>query len=102
MKANIYKSTIAVVGLVASAFVPMAWPWSLTGPSFAFGCPHPARSRQQGRMRIDSLTLENPATGQGETEQEALKNIQVAIQEYLAARDELLEDATIREVDVAS
>ncbi len=39
---------------------------------------------------------------QGETEQEALKNIQVAIQEYLAARDELLEDATIREVDVAS
>lgn len=39
---------------------------------------------------------------QGETEQEALENIQVAIQEYLAARDELLEDATIREVDVAS
>ena len=39
---------------------------------------------------------------QGETEQEALENIQVAIQEYLATRDELLQGATIREVDVAS
>ncbi len=39
---------------------------------------------------------------QGETEQEALQNIQVAIQEYLAARDDLLKDATVREVDVAS
>ena len=39
---------------------------------------------------------------QGETEQEALENIQVAIQEYLATRDELLKGATIREVDVAS
>jgi predicted RNase H-like HicB family nuclease len=39
---------------------------------------------------------------QGQTEEEALDNIQAAIQEYLAARDELLKDATIREVDVAS
>ncbi len=39
---------------------------------------------------------------QGETEQQALENIQVAIQEYLATRDELLKGATIREVDVAS
>ena len=39
---------------------------------------------------------------QGKTEQEALENIQAAIQEYLAAREELLKDATIREVDVAS
>ena len=38
---------------------------------------------------------------QGETEEEALHNIQDAIQEYLAAVDELLEDATVREVDVA-
>jgi predicted RNase H-like HicB family nuclease len=38
---------------------------------------------------------------QGETEEEALHNIQDAIQEYLAAIDELLEDATVREVDVA-
>ncbi len=39
---------------------------------------------------------------QGQTEEEALDNIQIAIQEYLAARDELLKDATVREVDVAS
>jgi predicted RNase H-like HicB family nuclease len=38
---------------------------------------------------------------QGATEEEALRNIQDAIKEYLAAVDELLEDATVREVDVA-
>jgi predicted RNase H-like HicB family nuclease len=37
---------------------------------------------------------------QGSTEEEALQNIQDAIQEYLAARDELLEGAVIREVEV--
>jgi predicted RNase H-like HicB family nuclease len=39
---------------------------------------------------------------QGATESEALQNIQDAIQEYLAARDELLEGAVVREVEVAS
>ena len=39
---------------------------------------------------------------QGETEKEALENIEAAIREYLAARDELLEDVTVREIDVAS
>ena len=39
---------------------------------------------------------------QGATEQEALENIQDAIQEYLAVRDELLEGAVIREVEVTS
>ena len=39
---------------------------------------------------------------QGATEQEALQNIQDAIQEYLGARDELLEGKLIREIDVAS
>jgi predicted RNase H-like HicB family nuclease len=38
---------------------------------------------------------------QGATEQEALTNIQDAIQAYLATRDELLEGAVVREVDVA-
>lgn len=38
---------------------------------------------------------------QGATEQEALSNIQDAIKEYLAARDELLRGTTIREVEVA-
>lgn len=38
---------------------------------------------------------------QGATEEEALANIQDAIQEYLAARDELLRDAVVREVEVA-
>jgi predicted RNase H-like HicB family nuclease len=37
---------------------------------------------------------------QGETEAEALENIQVAIQEYLAARDDLLKGEEIREVEV--
>jgi predicted RNase H-like HicB family nuclease len=39
---------------------------------------------------------------QGATGQEALENIQDAIHEYLAARDELLTGAIVREVEVAS
>ena len=39
---------------------------------------------------------------QGATEEEALLNIQDAIKEYLEARDELLRDTIIREVEVAS
>jgi len=38
---------------------------------------------------------------QGATEEEALENIQDAIQEYLGVVDELLQGAEIREVDVA-
>lgn len=38
---------------------------------------------------------------QGATEEEALENIQDAIQGYLATRDALLEGAVIREVEVA-
>jgi predicted RNase H-like HicB family nuclease len=38
---------------------------------------------------------------QGATESEALENIQHAIQEYLATRDELLEGTVVREVEVA-
>ena len=38
---------------------------------------------------------------QGETEEEALVNIQDAIREYLEARDDLIEDSDIREVEVA-
>jgi predicted RNase H-like HicB family nuclease len=39
---------------------------------------------------------------QGATEEEAIQNIQDSIQEYLAARDELLEGAVVREVEVPS
>jgi len=38
---------------------------------------------------------------QGETEEEALENIRDAIAEYLAAVDELVGDADVREVEVA-
>lgn len=37
---------------------------------------------------------------QGATEEEALANIEDAIKEYLAAREELLRDAVVREVEV--
>ena len=37
---------------------------------------------------------------QGATEQEALQNIQDAIKEYLATVEELLEGATVREIEV--
>ena len=37
---------------------------------------------------------------QGATEDEALLNIQDAIQAYLATRDELLQGAVVREVEV--
>ncbi len=37
---------------------------------------------------------------QGSTEEEALENIRIAIQEYVAARDELLKGGIIREVEV--
>jgi len=39
---------------------------------------------------------------QGETEQEAIENIVDAIQEYLAAINEALADADVREVDIAA
>lgn len=38
---------------------------------------------------------------QGATEVEALENIQDAIHEYLATREELLRGAVVREVEVA-
>lgn len=37
---------------------------------------------------------------EGTTEEEALQNIQDAIQEYLAVRDELLEGTVVREVEI--
>lgn len=37
---------------------------------------------------------------QGETEDEAIANIQEAIREYLAARDESLKDPEVREIEV--
>jgi predicted RNase H-like HicB family nuclease len=37
---------------------------------------------------------------QGATEEEALENIRDAIQEYLAAVEELVKDAEVREVEV--
>lgn len=37
---------------------------------------------------------------QGATEEQAVRNIQNAIREYLAARDDLLKGAIIREVEV--
>jgi predicted RNase H-like HicB family nuclease len=43
-----------------------------------------------------------PAAGRRATEEEALENIQDAIQGYLATRDALLEGAVVREVEVAS
>ena len=38
---------------------------------------------------------------QGETEEDALENIQDAIREYLAAVDDLLEGHLVREIEVA-
>lgn len=38
---------------------------------------------------------------QGVTEPEAIENIQHAIEEYLAARDDLLRGAIVREIEVA-
>jgi len=38
---------------------------------------------------------------QGETEHEALENIQDAIEEYIAAIKETLRDKDVREIDVA-
>jgi predicted RNase H-like HicB family nuclease len=37
---------------------------------------------------------------QGETEEEALESIRLAIEEYLSAVDELVKDADVREVEV--
>ena len=39
---------------------------------------------------------------QGATEDEAIANIREAIQEYLAVRDQLLDGATVREVEVTT
>jgi len=37
---------------------------------------------------------------QGETEAEAIANIEVALREYLSVVDDLLEDAEVREVEL--
>jgi predicted RNase H-like HicB family nuclease len=37
---------------------------------------------------------------QGETEEEAVANIRIAIQEYLAAREEILQGSKVLEVEV--
>ena len=37
---------------------------------------------------------------QGVTEEEALQNIQDAIREYLAVRDDLIDGAVVREVEI--
>jgi predicted RNase H-like HicB family nuclease len=39
---------------------------------------------------------------QGDTEAEALANMQMAIADYLEVRDELLQDGQVREVDVTT
>lgn len=39
---------------------------------------------------------------QGATEEEALQNIQDAIQGYLAARDDLLVGAVVREIEIGT
>lgn len=39
---------------------------------------------------------------QGDTEEEALENIKVAIEEYLGVLDSQLDDAIVREVEVAA
>jgi predicted RNase H-like HicB family nuclease len=39
---------------------------------------------------------------QGETEDEAVENIQDAIREYLAAIDDLVKNANVREVEVGA
>ena len=39
---------------------------------------------------------------QGQTEAEAIENIQDAIQEYLAAVNEMVRDGQVREVEVAA
>jgi predicted RNase H-like HicB family nuclease len=38
---------------------------------------------------------------QGDTEKEALDNIEAAIREYLEVVDELIGDSTVREIEVA-
>lgn len=38
---------------------------------------------------------------QGATEEEAIENVRDAIQEYLAARNDLVSDAEVREIEVA-
>lgn len=65
-----------------------------------------------GRM-VYKVVLEKTAEGysvsvpglpgcwsQGDSEAEAMENVRVAIEEYLAARDELVKGAEVREVEV--
>lgn len=62
---------------------------------------------QVKRISVTRRRLETVARGvrrllwsQGATEEEALENIRAAILKYLAARDELFKDPTIREVEI--
>jgi predicted RNase H-like HicB family nuclease len=75
---------------------------------------HAVESRQEARMKYkialvatdEGYSVSVPGLpgcwSQGATEEEALQNIQDAIQEYLAVRDELLVGAVVREVEVGT
>ena len=66
------------------------------------------RGQKGGRTGGARGVVKPPPGGRGAVHQavpeggeEALVNIQDAIREYLAARDDLIEDSDIREVEVA-
>jgi predicted RNase H-like HicB family nuclease len=76
---------------------------------FSGGYNRPGGQRMNYKVRLEKseegYSVSCPGLpgcwSQGETEEEALENIRDAIQEYMAAVDELVKGSDVREVEVS-
>src|SRR5688500_13435933 len=76
-----------------------------TEPDVTLQQEDPMKYKVALRRSVEGYSVSVPGLpgcwSQGATEDEAISNIQDAIREYLAAREEMLIGADVREVDVA-
>jgi predicted RNase H-like HicB family nuclease len=85
------------------------WIWNWYHPFYALRFDSPKSASMKYKIALhrsdEGISVSVPALpgcwSEGDTEEEALANIQDAIREYLAAIDGQLQDVEIREIEVA-